>query len=244
MIYRVLSSLETFKTLDFKSGLNILLSDKTQGSTEQQTRNRTGKSSFVELVHFVCGGNCAADSLFKAPALIEASFGLELDVFDEVAQVARSGSEPSKIVLERGNATRWPKQPKDEEEPPRRVINNTNWRTVLGRGFFGIDEDAEGDDRDEGSARRPTFRSLFSYFARRENSGGMRDPVRNSTMQQTGDAQIALSYLIGFDWTIAQQWESVRQKEKQIRELKRIVGQGVLTEVLDSAVVPLTETNS
>ena len=52
---------------------------------------------------------------------------------------------------------------------------------------------------------------------------------------QTGDSQIGLSYLIGFDWTIAQQWESVRQKEKRIKELKQIVGQGLLTEVLDSA---------
>lgn len=63
----------------------------------------------------------------------------------------------------------------------------------------------------------------------------MDNPTRNSTQQQIGDAQIAISYLVGIDWTIAQQWEVIRQKEKQIRELKRIVGQGVLTEVLDSA---------
>jgi uncharacterized protein YydD (DUF2326 family) len=90
------------------------------------------------------------------------------------------------------------------------------------------------EDTDDGTGR-PTFRSLFSYFARRENSGGMRDATRNSAMQQKGNEQIAISYMIGIDWTIAQQWESVRQKEKQIRELKRIVGQGVLKEVLESA---------
>jgi uncharacterized protein YydD (DUF2326 family) len=62
---------------------------------------------------------------------------------------------------------------------------------------------------------------------------GRRDHVL--VEQQLGDAQMATSYLIGVDWTIAHQWERVRQKEKQIRELKRIVGQGVLTDVLDSA---------
>jgi hypothetical protein len=51
----------------------------------------------------------------------------------------------------------------------------------------------------------------------------MRDPLRNATMQQLGDAQISLAFLIGFDWTIAQQWEALRQKEKQIKELKKIV---------------------
>ena len=234
MIYRVFSSFGAFITLDFAPGLNILLSDKTPGATEQQTRNRTGKSSFIELIHFLCGGNCGTDSIFKAPELIQASLGLELDVFDEVVQVARSGGEPSKILLERGEATRWPKQPKIEEDPPRKVISNTHWRTVLGQAFFKIDDESDSDD-DEGSARRLSFRSLFSYFARRENGGGMRDPLRNSTMQQTGDQQLALAFLIGFDWTIAQQWEAVREKEKRIKELKRIVGQGVLTEVLDTA---------
>jgi|CZKX01.1.fsa_nt_gi uncharacterized protein YydD (DUF2326 family) len=234
MIHRLFSSLGTFKTLDFAQGLNILLSDKMPGATEQQTRNRTGKTSFVELIHFICGGNCGTDSIFRAPELIQASFGLEFDVFDEVVQMARSASEPSKIVLERGEATKWPKQPRTEEDPPRKVISNTHWRTVLGRAFFGIEDESDSEE-DEGTGRRPSFRSLFSYFVRRENSGGMRDPLRNSSMQQTGDAQIALAFLIGFDWTIAQLWEAVRQKEKQIRELKRIVGQGVLTDVLDTA---------
>jgi uncharacterized protein YydD (DUF2326 family) len=234
MIHRVFSSLGTFKTVTFTPGLNILLSDKTPGATNQQTRNRSGKTSFVELIHFVCGGNCRKDSIFRAPELIQATFGLEIDVFNEVVQIARSGSEPSKLSLARGDATRWPTQPKAEEDPPRRVISNKHWRTVLGRAFFGIDDESESDE-DEGSGRRPSFRSLFSYFVRRENGGGMRDPRRNTSMQQTGDAQIALAFLIGFDWTIAQQWETVREKEKQIKELKRIVGQGVLADVLDTA---------
>ena len=55
MIHRVFGSLQSFRTLTFGPGLNILLSDKSAGATEQQTRNRVGKSSFVELVHFICG---------------------------------------------------------------------------------------------------------------------------------------------------------------------------------------------
>lgn len=234
MIHCVFSSLKSFKKLEFRSGLNILLSDKSPGATEQQTRNRTGKSSLVELIHFVCGANCFPDSAFRAAELVQSSFGLELDVFGELVRVLRSASEASKIIVERGEVTRWPKQSKTEKDSDRQVIANTAWRAVLGRAFFGIDEQAEAEEAEEG-AGRPTFRSLFSYFARRESRGGMRDAVRNNAMQQLGDMQIAFSYLIGIDWTIAQQWEAVRQKEKQIRELKRVVGQGVLTEVLDSA---------
>jgi uncharacterized protein YydD (DUF2326 family) len=234
MIHQVFSSLKSFKTIEFQPGLNILLSDKSEGATELHTRNRSGKSSFVELIHFVCGSNCDPDSTFRASELIQSYFGLEIDVFDKTVRISRSASEPSKIVVERGETTLWPKQPKAERDSEQTIISNSAWRAVLGRAFFGIDEESDSEEGGEGGGR-PTFRSLFSYFARRENSGGMRNASRHSIMQQKGDEQIAVSYLIGIDWTIAQQWEAVRQKEKQIRELKRIVGQGLLTEVLDSA---------
>jgi uncharacterized protein YydD (DUF2326 family) len=234
MIRRVFSSLPTFKALELHSGLNILLSDKSAGATEQQTRNRTGKSSLVELLHFTLGGNCDNDSTFKSVELSPAAFGIELDILGEAVCVSRTASEQSKVAVEKGRAVQWSRQPKLEKVSERRIISNTDWRAVLGQAFFGIDDEA--DDRgDHGAAGRPTFRSLFSYFARRESNGGMREPTRNNAMQQKGDEQIAISFLVGIDWTIAQQWETVRQKEKQIRELKRIVGQGVLTEVLDSA---------
>lgn len=234
MIHRIFSSLKSFKKLELQPGLNILLSEKGPDATEQQTRNRSGKSSLIELIHFVLGGDCDLDSPFRAAELIQSSFGMELDVFGKVVRVSRSASEPSRIVFESGETTRWPKQPKKEKDSERQFISNGAWRVVLGRGFFGIDEKADTEEIEAGGSQ-PSFRSLFSYFARRESSGGMRDPSRNHALQQTGDMQIAISYLIGIDWTIAQQWEAVRKKEKQIRELKRIIGQGVLTEVLDSA---------
>jgi uncharacterized protein YydD (DUF2326 family) len=234
VIRAVFSSLKSFKRLRLHAGLNILLSDKSDGATEQQTRNRAGKSSLVELIHFACGANCDADSTFRSAELIQHSFGLELDLLGKPVRVSRSASEPSKIVIEHGDTTGWPKQPKSEKDSGRLVISNNAWRSVLGHAFFGIDDDADPPEFDEVEGK-PTFRSLFSYFARRENNGGMREATRNSAMQQKGNEQTAISYLIGIDWTIAQQWEAVRHKEKQIRELKRIVGQGLLTEVLDSA---------
>ncbi len=234
MIRRVFSTLRTFKTFDLGPGLNILIADKSPGASDQQTRNRAGKSSLVELVHFVLGGNCDADSTFRAPDLVASSFGMELDLFDQPVRVSRSASEPSKIQVELAETTLWPKQPKKDKDAERPVITNNAWRSVLGRAFFGLDEEADADEVDGGTGR-PTFRNLFSYFARRESAGGMREPTRHNAKHQTGDAQIAISYLIGFDWTIAQQWEAVRQREKQIKELKRIVGQGLLSDVLDSA---------
>ena len=172
----------------------------------------------------------------RTDALLRFSFGLDLDVFGKV-RVSRSGGEPSKLIVESGSAgdtLRWPKQPKVEKESGRHTIPNTAWRVVLGRAFFNIDEHADEEETDSGGSG-PTFRQLFAYFARVESNGAMREAMKNNAQQQTGDHQMAISYLLGLDWTIAQQWEAVRHKEKQIRELKQIVGQGLLTDVLDSA---------
>ena len=58
MIHHIFSTLPSFKNLgDLKPGLNVLLAQKTEGATTKQTRNRAGKTSFVELVHFLLGAD-------------------------------------------------------------------------------------------------------------------------------------------------------------------------------------------
>ncbi len=81
----------------------------------------------------------------------------------------------------------------------------------------------------------PTFRSLFSYFARRERAGGFRRPFKQSEQQLTWDQQVAVSFLIGTDWTIPQQLQVLRQREKSLAELKRAGNEGTLGPVLGSA---------
>ena len=75
MIQGVASDLPTFKSLEFQRGLNILLADKSEGASDRQSRNGAGKSSFVELVHFLFGGNADKDSIFRSNALAPSVHG-------------------------------------------------------------------------------------------------------------------------------------------------------------------------
>jgi len=63
MIHSIFSTLPSFKKIDaLQPGLNVLLSQKTSGSTNKQTRNRASKTSFVEIVHFLFGANVDKNS--------------------------------------------------------------------------------------------------------------------------------------------------------------------------------------
>jgi len=222
MMRKISSDLASFKTLTFRPGLNILLADKSEGATDRQSRNGAGKTSFVELVHFLCGSNASKESIFRTPSLIDSAFEIVMDVGDHEYTVARSGKKPSTIILN-GPAENLPVQPKFVERDGHYEISNENWKSNLGACWFGLDAPSNPDDKNT-----PTFRSLFSYFARRQGSGAFQTPVQHSGQQQLWDQQVAISYLLGLDWRIASDLQGLRGKEKIVKELGRAARSGDL----------------
>jgi uncharacterized protein YydD (DUF2326 family) len=224
MIHGISSDLANFKTLTFGPGLNILLADKSEGATDRQSRNGAGKTSFVELVHFLFGSNADKDSIFRSSELTPWSFEARVDVGGALVDVARSGTKPSRIRLQ-GDTSVWPMQPSLDAKSGDLVFSNEQWRTLLGTVLFGL---SNTDENDERSRFRPTFRSLFSYFARRQNSGGLLGPTQQSSMQQGWDQQVAVSYLLGLDAHIPQEFQEVRTQEKVMAELRKAAKEGGL----------------
>ena len=81
MIHHIFSTLPSFKNLgDLKPGLNVLLAQKTEGASTKQTRNRAGKTSFIETVHFLTGSEAGPDSIFRTPELAEYTFFIDFDL--------------------------------------------------------------------------------------------------------------------------------------------------------------------
>lgn len=222
MMRRISSDLASFKAITFRPGLNILLAEKSEGATDRQSRNGAGKSSFVELVHFLCGSNAPADSIFRAPALIDSTFEMITDVSGNEYSIARSGKKPSTIILN-GPAENLPIKPKFVKDDGHYEISNENWKATLGACWFGLDAPPNPDDKNT-----PTFRTLFSYFARRQGSGAFQTPVQHSGKQQLWDQQVAISYLLGLDWRIASDLQGLRGKEKVVKELGRAARSGDL----------------
>ncbi|HRG95355.1 MAG TPA: DUF2326 domain-containing protein [Polyangiaceae bacterium] len=215
MIRRVYCDDPRFKDLTFHSGLNILVAEKSRGANDKQTRNGAGKSSMLEILHFLLGSSCDKDSLFRNPKLRSATFGLELDLGGALARVERSGEKPSPVKVE-GDSTLWAVAPSVKDGVS--SLTNDNWKTVLGKAMFGL------DDLDE--AWSPKFRSLISYFVRRDRDGGMALPMAQSQKQQIVDQQVAVSYLLGLDWSIPQQWQKIRDRENAVKQIKKGLNSG------------------
>lgn len=230
MIHRIYSDLNSFKNLSFGKGLNILVADKSPGATERQTRNRAGKSSLTEIIHFLAGDDANPDSLFRTPALSKYKFGLDFDVGGKKVAVERSGQIKSKISVISGETNHWPIQP--SRRSGQLQISNTDWKTVLGALMFKTKE----VDEEAGSQHaEPSFRSLFSYFVRRQASNGFTTPEKQSAVQQVGDLQVAITYLLGLDWTIARDWQVVRDRERTLRELRKAAIEGAFGAIIGKA---------
>lgn len=223
MIHRLYSSMPTFKNLQLRQGLNILLADKSPGATDKQTRNGAGKSSLIELIHFLLGAN--PDAIFTN-ALRQHSFGMEFDLGQAHRSVERSGKNPGTVMVQGTGTEDWPIKPQTAnlfgELDFSQTLSNEDWKMVLGQMMFGL------PDKIQSTKFAPTFRSLFPYFARRKSSGGFLSPIKQNNQQPLWDQQVSISCLLGLDWTIPQQWQLIREKEKSLKELQKAAKEGVL----------------
>lgn len=208
MIHRIYSSLPTFKNIEFHSGLNVLLTEKSEGATNLQTRNRAGKTSLIETVHFLTGAKIEEKTPFSSKTLKDHTFGMELELAGEMVNIERVNKAGAGVILNNSS------------------ITMKNWIEILGQEVFHLDNEIRKENQP------PKFRSLFAYFARRILSSAFDKPEKQATMQGTGDYQKALMFLFNLDWKIASDWQSVRDKEKMLQELKKAFGKGVFGEII------------
>jgi len=230
MINWIDSSISTFKRVDFHAGLNVLLSDSQPDATEKQTRNSAGKTSVIEIIHFLMGSKRGKDSLFRTDALINDSFSAEFEFWGEKIAVERSGQNPARGYLLNGLEDQEGLPIKTEKDSERRYFSNENWKAYLGHKMFNLP--LEIANSVFGESFTPSFRAMISYFIRRQNSGGFTAPEYNAARQLTWDWQENLSYLFGLEWRIAFDFQQVRAREKMLDELKKATKGGALGEII------------
>lgn len=229
MILLVGSDIPSFKTLRFRRGLNVLLADVTQESTEGQTRNSAGKSSFVEIVHFLLGSDPNPGTLFKATGITGNSFHGVFRIGGVVVRVERRCADPKRIYVADRRARRLGLVATRDDDTGETYLPVEDWKTFLGKAWFGLPSVRVGTPYDV--RRAPTFRMLLGYFARRSRDHGFAHVSRYAERQQDGDAQVALSYLLGLDWSIPREIRELKDRQNTLKDLRKAIKEGSLGEM-------------
>ena len=77
---------------------------------------------------------------------------------------------------------------------------------VLGHLMFDLEDD--------GQDYTPTFRSLISYFARKNGSSGAFLFPSLNIKENEWDIQVANAYLLGLGWEFASKWQVLKDKNR------------------------------
>ena len=180
MLRSLISDKESFKAFTFREGLNIVLAGRVsapddEAAPERRTRNGAGKSSLIDLIHFLLAGS--PEGALKSKMLHDWSFTLSLDVGAEVWTIERGLSEKKSITRAR-------------ESAPAKEISATALAQQLGQTWFHLD----GSKATGGAS----FRQLISYFARRRRDGGYEFPVRMFRAQSNAVCETILPFSLGW----------------------------------------------
>jgi uncharacterized protein YydD (DUF2326 family) len=211
MLYRLSADHASFKTILFRKGLNIVLADRRlpaegdERTPERRSRNGAGKSSIIDLIHFLLAGG--AEGALKSKALSDWSFELSLDVGCERLAVLR-GPAKSRPSIRRDAGAASGGGDTDAVE-----TSNAAWANRLGHTWFHLN-----GSRLTGAA---SYRQLISYFARRRRDGGYDDPVRTFRAQSNAVSETNLAVLLGLDAEVVRRFHQAKNALKQIQAAQK-----------------------
>lgn len=226
MIRSISCDKESFKSIEFKPGFNVILAERTKEATSRDSRNGLGKSTLIEIIHFCLGGD-KGETLSKSQ-LDNWTFTMEFDLRDRVIAATRNTKDSNKIWIE-GDTSSWPLKPTIDKKTGKLLLTVKAWKETLGTLMFEVQP-----IYDE-FKYIPTFRSLISYFVRRNGRrGGFLTPFQQNKSQSEWDRQVNNAFLLGLGWEFASRWQKLKDKKKLIEQIGREANTGLLTEFMGS----------
>ncbi|MCF8880367.1 DUF2326 domain-containing protein [Hyphobacterium sp. SN044] len=226
MIFGVSADLPTFRSVSFKSGLNIVLADRTEAAGDKDTTNGVGKTTLIEIIDFCLGGTKSKNEGISSERVQDTTFTLDLSLRGNRVKISRSPAEPNLIYCD-GDFSGWPIAPKRCEDG-RFALKADQWKTVLGWAFFSLTPAAVGSWK-----YKPTARSLIPYFIRRGLSAYV-SPFKHFANQKTWNIQLSNALLLGLDWTKASKWQELKDQGSALDALRNAIKTGAIDGELSS----------
>lgn len=207
-----------FKPVSFKKGLNVIIAERSENSSDKDTRNGAGKTTLINIIHFCFGGDLNKLGLPIAE-IKEWIFYIELDLCGKRI-TARRSIENSRVISIVGDIMGLPIAPPIGKDSREWFYSNEDWKKLLGRCLFNLRELTK-------PKYSPSFRSLISYFVRR-GIDAYSKPFLHFRNQKTFDWQINNAYLLGLNWRHASEAQDIRDQEHALKTLNDAVKTGIM----------------
>ncbi|MEL5990248.1 ABC-three component system protein [Microbacterium phosphatis] len=202
------SSDSRFKSLEFTSGLNILVADRTESSAQGESRNSVGKTSFVKILRYIMGGDLPPE--FKTAELAEHSFYATMSLpsldgaTEDQVTVTRPVSPTTRVQIS-GWSFVTERQPIPVEE----------WRALQVQHLFHIPDEAT----------RPTPGQLWGQLVRTFFG----TPTKVYQVEADWESGVRIGHLLGLSPEILAKSGELDQLTKQGKVIRKAVKEGALT---------------
>lgn len=226
IIHSLRSDRESFRTVRFRNGANIVLGDRTPTSGKKDTRNGLGKSTILEIINFCLGGS-KGDTLNRKEVK-GWTFTLDAEHGGRAFSASRNTSE--NMVEIKGNTAGWPLPATGSGSlvPGTIRVKIDDYNRGMGSMLYGLEPARD-------ALRGPTFRSLVSYRLRRGGGhGGYYSPFQNARVQAAADIRMNNAYMLGLNWEASAQLQDLVDRKKRLREIERDAGNGLLSGLVGS----------
>src|SRR5882672_3138357 len=218
MLRALTSSDPRFKSVYFQPGLNLLVADVASQSSDDDSRNSVGKSSLIEILHFVLGSSASPsrNPLGKAAALRDHAFTLEMDWprLDGTLHVERSLRQPAVVKLDPALTP----EPAGQLPLGDHKIGLGEWQHLIERDLFGLPADHAG----------LSGRTMLSFLMRRASANAFNTATKTHSSQPDTEAATNLAYLLGLDWHLTNRYRLLRDREAARVQLRKAVADPLL----------------
>lgn len=222
MIHKIYSNNPSFKSVNFKAGVNIILADKKEKSSKKDSRNGVGKTTLMHIMHF-CLGRDKPDHLPKVTKQNDWIFFMEMTLFDSKVIISRSVYNFKKILIQ-GDYKKLPIQPSYNSKDNNYYYDLNQWKDILLQGLFGLVLDTSTKEKDKKNKQKifPSFRILISYFIR-NGAQAYIDPFKYGKMQTALQLEVNNAFLLGIPWEHINNIKKLKDKEELLSARKKII---------------------
>jgi uncharacterized protein YydD (DUF2326 family) len=226
MIHSVTANHRSFHHVEFTTGLNVILAERSETSTEKDTRNGVGKTTLLEIIDFCFGSRPTKGKGLLIEPLQSWAFTIEITLRGNRVKVTRAVADQNRIIIA-GPTDGWPEKPDLDDQAGERVYKAERWRTLLGWAFFDLPRSSDQ------LPYRPSYRSLISYFVRL-GPDAYTSPFRHFRQQKTWDIQLHTAYVLGMNWEYAARWQGLKDQEEGAKAFEKAIKTGAMEGAIGS----------